>query len=146
MANEPDEMISEFSGDHRWLSNFWPADVELWGITYPTAENAYQAAKCAVPEERHQFAGVSPGVAKRLGRRVRIRSDWEQIKMTVMELVLRIKFVNNPEMLQKLKDTGSRRLVEGNTWGDTFWGSCKGKGQNNLGLLLMKVRKELGGL
>lgn len=137
-------MISGFSGEYRWLSNFWPAKVKLWGVEYPTAENAYQAAKCAVPAEMIRFVNISPRDAKQLGRRIDIRFDWEHVKVSVMEHILRIKFTDNPELLQKLKDTGNERLVEANTWGDTFWGVSGGIGQNNLGILLMKVRSELG--
>lgn len=59
----------------------------------------------------------------------------------MMEYLLRQKF-HDPELQQRLLDTGSEELVEGNTWGDVYWGVCDGKGQNNLGKILMDLRRE----
>ena len=83
--------------------------------------------------------------AKRLGRRVRLRSDWEQVKYDVMLDVVRAKFNQHPDLAQKLLATGDEELVEGNDWGDTYWGVCNGRGKNMLGKILMRVRAELRG-
>ena len=59
-----------------------------------------------------------------------------------MAELLDCKFTQNPVLKLKLIETGSKKLIEGNTWGDTFWGmsSRTGKGRNALGQLLMKLR------
>ena len=110
--------------------------------SYPSAEHAYQAAKTLVPEERLLFAtAATPSIAKRLGRKVTLRRDWEEVKNQVMDNICFQKF-SHPELKQKLIDTGDLYLEETNTWGDTYWGVCDGKGRNILGLTLMKIRKE----
>ena len=140
------DVIKEFQCPYRWLSNFWSCEVEYEGLKYPTVEHAYQAAKCSNPLDRQRILHESktPGDAKRLGRRVAIRSDWESVKQSVMLDLLRKKF-KNPELRKMLVDTGNVRLEEGNRWGDEFWGVNlrTGKGKNWLGILLMKIRLEL---
>jgi hypothetical protein len=95
------------------------------------------------PAERdHIRRAGKPGEAKRRGRRATIRPDWEEVKLDVMEDLLRQKFVG---LARALVMTGDEELVEGNTWGDRFWGVCQGAGENHLGRLLMKIRSELKG-
>lgn len=135
------DSIESFSGEHRWLSNFWPAEVEYEGITFPSVENAYQAAKSEYGRE--EFINISAGQAKRLGRNSEVREDWEDIKVSVMRDLLSQKFRTGSDLADKLSLTGNVNIVEGNTWGDTFWGVCDGTGDNNLGNLIMDVRKEV---
>jgi ribA/ribD-fused uncharacterized protein len=138
--------IESFQGDYRWLSNFWPADVEYEGLSYPTVEHAYQAAKFAAESGlRQEIRGhPSPGRAKRTARSFAdmILPDFNDRKVNVMEGLLRQKFAL-PHLRGLLEATGGEQIVEGNTWGDVFWGVCKGKGQNRLGQLLMKIREEI---
>jgi N-glycosidase YbiA len=135
--------INRFRGEHRWLSNFAPAAIAYGNHTYPTVEHAYQAAKTNNDNERRQvLACVTPGQAKRWGRQLTIRADWEIAKRDVMLGLLRLKFQQEPYR-QQLIGTGDAVLVEGNEWGDTYWGICGGKGQNVLGQLLMQVRSEI---
>lgn len=134
--------IESFQGEHRWLSNFWPVTVLYEGHLYPSVENAYQAAKLP-PSQRGQFRSCTAGQAKRLGRQGQIRSDWEQSKLRVMEQLIAQKFVAGSDLAEKLLATGDAEIIEGNTWGDTFWGVCRGKGENNLGKLLMARRGDL---
>ena len=136
--------ILEFQGEYRWLSNFWPASVILDGACFPTVENAYQAAK-AHPSARGPFLTCTAGQAKRLGRGVEIRAGWEQEKVPVMLTLIVQKFSPGSDLGEKLKATGSCRIVEGNYWGDVFWGVCRGRGQNQLGKLLMMQREFLQG-
>jgi ribA/ribD-fused uncharacterized protein len=134
--------IKEFLGPHRWLSNFWPAPVVMDGDAYPTVEHAYQAAKTLDPGERKGIRDTaSPGAAKRLGGFVTKRDDWDTIKLEVMRRLLLQKFAI-PELRQKLLDTGDARIIEGNTWGDTFWGVCRGNGTNHLGRLIEDIREQ----
>lgn len=136
--------IEAFSGDYRWLSNFYPCDVSLDGDIYPTVEHAFQAAKTADTTMRRVIRQApTPGLAKKLGRAVkRLRSDWDTQRLTVMLDLLRQKFAH-PELRELLLATGDADLVEGNYWNDRYWGSVDGVGENHLGRLLMKVRKEL---
>lgn len=134
--------ITSFSGDNRWLSNFWPSTVIYDGIAYPTVENAYQAAKTLDIEARKLIQYSTPSEAKKLGKTVSIREDWEQIKIDVMRKLLHQKFLQK-DLREKLIATGDLELIEGNWWGDRFWGVCKGEGQNHLGKLLMAIRTEL---
>lgn len=137
--------IRSFSGEYSFLSNFYRTDIEYKGITYLSSEAAYQAQKCAVPNQRLQFSLLLPGEAKRLGREVQIREDWNEIRLKEMEDIVRVKFTSNTELKDKLLSTGDILLVEGNYWGDTFWGVDirTAKGENHLGKILMKIRKEL---
>ena len=138
-------VIGPFKGELRWLSNFWPAEVMLDGLVYPTVEHAYVAAKTTNDVERFVIQTTpSPGEVKRLGRQLNIREDWDSIKLQVMEDLLWQKFQHS-ELKDKLLATGDIPIVEITTWNDTFWGQCKGKGQNNLGKLLMKIRETLRG-
>ncbi len=139
-------MISSFDGEHAFLSNFFPCEVARDGILYPTVEHAFQAAKTNDTFDKMQIAiAETPGRAKRLGRKVTLRPDWEEIKLAVMEDCLREKFCGGSELRAKLVATGDEELVEGNWWNDTFWGVCNGKGENHLGKLLMKLRAEYQG-
>lgn len=133
--------IDRFDGEYAFLSNFYESSALYDGVMYPTAEHAYQAAKTLYPDEQERIRNArTPGQAKRLGRQVTMRPDWDEVKVAVMRVVLVTKFQHNAEIRQKLIDTGDSYLEEGNWWGDTFWGVCKGKGQNKLGLLLMQLR------
>lgn len=137
--------INSFSNEYSFLSNFYETDIEYDGILYSSSEAAYQAQKCRTLGERLHFSSLSPVAAKRLGRRVSIREDWNDIRLTIMEEIVRIKFTTNDELAQKLLSTENIPLVEGNTWGDRFWGvdTTSGKGENHLGRILMKIRREL---
>jgi ribA/ribD-fused uncharacterized protein len=136
--------VLEFSGEFRFLSNFHPAAVELDGRVYTTVEHAYQAAKTTVEEERWHIRHLqTPGQAKRAGRKVTPREDWESVKIDVMRALVREKFFEHRELGSRLLATGDVELVEGNTWGDRFWGMCEDTGLNWLGRILMDVRGEL---
>lgn len=129
---------------YQFLSNFAPCTVTMYGVEYPSVEHAYQASKCAYPSDRQLFLNITAGQAKRLGRQVAVRPDFDQVKLTFMETLLRRKFSDaNPELKRQLIATGDIELVEVNHWNDTFWGECNGIGENHLGKLLMFIRAEL---
>lgn len=137
--------IDRFAGERRFLSNFWPTKIEYDGHIYTSSEHAFQAAKAGIERDR-QFVADSktPGEAKRRGRSIKLRKDWESIKVDVMRQILKIKFAPDSELGRKLMATAGARLVEGNHWGDTFWGiDDRMGGDNRLGLLLMEIRTEL---
>ena len=128
--------IKEFRGDYRFLSNFFAADVTYNGVTYHNNEAAFQAQKD--PRRAEEFMVLTnPVAAKRLGRKVQLRKDWEKVKVGIMEEIVRNKFSQNPELKEKLLNTGDRLLIEGVK--DNFWGGTR----NELGKILMKVRMEL---
>ena len=132
-----------FDGKYAFLSNFSPSPIVFDCVTYPTVEHFFQALKSLNRDERRSIAAAaSPGKAKRMGRQVKLREDWEDIKLDVMREGLRLKF-KDPKLKAKLLATGDAYLEEGNTWHDTYWGVCNGIGQNHLGLLLMEIREEL---
>lgn len=132
--------ITSFHGPHRFLSNFYPAPVMLDGTVYPTVEHAFQAAKTTDRAMRwHFLRAPTPGDAKKLGRQVTLRDDWEQIKLQVMMDLVWLKF-QEPSLSARLVETAGRDLVEGNHWNDRFWGVCGGVGENWLGRILMTVR------
>ena len=136
-------MIDRFDGEYSFLSNFELSPFTVNGIVFPTMEHYFQAMKATNQEDLLEIAKAStPGKAKRLGRKVKIRPDWEYVKKDIMLEGLHKKFAI-PELRQKLLDTGDAYLEEGNTWGDRCWGVCNGIGENNLGKLLMRVREEI---
>ena len=136
--------IREFKGRYRFLSNFWYASVRYEGVCYSSVEHAYQAAKTTDSAEReHVRDAPTAAAAKRAGRYVRLRRDWGAIRLDVMRALLLSKFSDNADLARKLLDTGDAELVEGNDWGDVFWGKCRGMGENHLGRLLMEVRSVL---
>lgn len=142
-------MINCFDDKYAFLSNFFDSpitDGELW---YPTVEHYFQAMKTTDFELRKEIADApTPGKAKRLGRRVELRADWEEIKDDVMYEALQKKF-SNPLLKKMLLATGDELLEEGNTWHDNYWGVCYCYkcqdifARNHLGKALMKLRKEL---
>jgi len=137
------EAIRGFQGEYRWLSNFIPGHpILMGGIHFATVEQAYQAAKTLDTEMRRKIAAMDAGQAKRAGRSVTLRSDWETIKETVMVKLVETKF-KHPVLRAQLLATGTAPIIEENTWHDTYWGVCNGKGQNRLGEILMALRSRL---
>lgn len=135
--------INSFTDEFHFLSNFQSCIVEFDGKSYPSVEHAYQASKTIDDEERLYVSHcVTAGRAKRMGSKVKLRSGWEDIKLNVMENLLRKKF-SISGFKQLLLDTENTELIEGNNWNDTFWGICNGVGTNHLGKLLMKIRLEI---
>lgn len=139
------EVIDCFREEYDFLSNFYPAGFEYGGLYYMNSEAAFQAQKCLTEEEKQQFSYLPPNKAKRLGRQVKLRPDWEDVKVSLMEEIVRAKFSQNQDIRERLLKTGNIALIEGNTWGDTCWGVDirTGKGENCLGKILMKIRDEL---
>lgn len=132
------------------FSNFDPAPVTCTlGVHHPTVEHAYQAEKTTDRAERERIAALpTPGQAKRAGRHLRLRDDWERTKVVAMLHLLRQKFAPGTEHARALLATGDTELIEWNRWHDRTWGKCTcercgGAGLNLLGLTLMRVRAEL---
>ena len=154
-------MINSFTGRWSFLSNFYPCKIVHQGITYPSTEHFYVSQKVnddqvingqfyPKADVREMIAHVStPGQVKRFGRNLKLRKDWDDVKLEVMEWCLREKF-KDEKLKEMLLQTGDEELIEGNYWHDNFFGSCScekcgNKGENNLGKLLMKIRSEIKG-
>ncbi|WP_051407386.1 SLOG family protein [Nocardia sp. CNY236] len=145
-----DHPIEEFRDEHWYLSNYGPGAASYDQVPYPTAEHAFAAAKSLDKNHRAKVeAAPSPAAAKALGRSVELRPDWEHVKVPVMLEILKSKFTRTAEIQDSLVGTGDRLLIEGNTWGDDFWGRYRRPGlrtrvgRNMLGKTLMQVRREL---
>jgi ribA/ribD-fused uncharacterized protein len=143
-------MINEFRGEYFFLSNFYSKPITYRGITYMNNEAAFQAQKTLNPIEKMAFSKFDPSKAKRQGRRVSLRKDWEEIKDDIMYEICKAKFSQNEDLRDKLLATGNEYLEEGTTgWHDNYWGNCSCekckniKGKNILGKILMRVREEL---
>ena len=130
-----------FRGEFYFLSNMYPASVtiQFFGepVTFTCAEAAYQASKC--PERVQEFTGIDGYAAKALGKTVQMAPGFEYGKVQIMQEIVTAKFLQNPELMDKLQRT-TGPLIEENNWGDTFWGCVNGKGENHLGLILMRIR------
>jgi len=145
---ENKKVIDKFSEEYRFLSNFYPAIVKIAGFTFPSVEHAYQAFKSNSKDIITKFCdpNMTAGQAKKLGKQLNIRKDWDDIKVELMYTLTRDKFTRHEDLKKKLLDTGIADLIEGNTWGDKIWGMCNGEGLNLLGQVLMLVRSEIRGL
>lgn len=153
--------IYRFDDEHNFLSNFYysPFSVKFWFWSdekrirqesqtqeVPTLEHAYQAMKTLNMFEQHAIiTAPTAAQAKKIGRKAEIRKDWDDVKLGIMEWLVKCKFKNNNFLKKKLIETGDFQIQEGNTWGDTYWGICiqSNWGENHLGKILMKVRQEL---
>lgn len=139
------DLIDSFKGaGNSFLSNFYLCEVEYKGVIYPSSEHAYQAAKMKNIEDRNKVANAeTPAKAKKLAKNLPMADRFENQKIGIMREIVFNKFNQNHELSAMLLATENKRLIEGNPWGDTFWGVCKGVGENNLGEILMAVREEL---
>ena len=140
--------ITKFRGKNFFLSNFYNAPIKYQGLFYQNDEAAFQSAKVIGTKQenlRKTFTSLNANDAKRKGRHVLLRSDWEKVKDQVMYDIVFDKFTRNKDLKAKLLATGNAELIEGNTWHDTYWGYdfSKKRGQNKLGKILMQVRQKI---
>lgn len=145
------EVITSFTGEHFFLSNFYPVNVTYEGRVYPTAEHAYVAAKTTDEKVREHISMIpTAGQVKRFGKTIELRHKWNHIKIHEMRTILENKFSSlrsDGGCYSMLMSTAPAILIEGNPWGDTFWGqSPVGKGRNELGKLLMAIRDDITSL
>ena len=130
----------KFRNEYWFLSNMYPCKIHVFGLTFENAEAAFQSQKDI--SRAHEFQTLTGSAAKRLGRHVNMRHDWNAIRNDIMYEVIKAKFTNT-DLTPFLLDTGDTYIAEDNTWGDTYWGICNGKGANTLGKILMRVREEI---
>lgn len=144
-------MIDNFRGKYRFLSNYYEAPIEYDGIVYLNNEAAFQAQKTTRISEKIKFQNLNPAEAKKLGRKILLRDDWEKVKEKYMYEIVKAKFTQHQYLKKKLLDTHPHELIEGTTgWHDNIWGNCECPkcknivGENKLGKILMRVREEIG--
>ena len=136
-------VIDKFADDFAFLSNFFETKVKYGDVTFNNSEAAFQAQKCSNRQQIKNFVGITASAAKKLGRKVELREGWDNIKEQVMYEIVKTKFEQNTKLGYALLKTADVVLIEGNTWGDRFWGQVDGDGENKLGKILMRVRDEL---
>lgn len=147
LVEDKDDYIGPFDGEYRFLSNFYPCRLIYDGMQYPTAEHAYQAAKSHDYAVRMEIKNLpTPGDAKRAGKRIVLREHWDAIRVSIMTEIQLAKYTQNAVLAAMLIRTGAQQLQERNNWGDRFWGmDMSGRGDNQLGEALMRVRDILSG-
>lgn len=139
--------VNSFTGKYSFLSNFYPVElITKEGLLAHSVEHAYQAAKMLRGVDRIKvLMAPSPAAAKRAGNALQMRADWPQLKDVVMYEYVRLKFLLPPLKLMLIA-TDDMKLIEGNTWGDQYWGAIwtpsGWQGKNRLGEILMQVRAE----
>ena len=142
-------MINVFDGEYAFLSNFYMCDIIYNGLSYKNSESAFHAQKTLDETERKKFVNLNPSDSKKLGRKIDLRNDWEDVKTQIMYEICYAKFSQNQDLKNKLLATGDEYLEEGTYWHDNYWGNCYCekckdiKGENKLGIILMKIREEL---
>lgn len=137
------KIIDRFVGEYSFLNNFYVSSIWIDGKQYKTCEHAYQAHKTLNETSREMIRkAADPSIAKKLGRGVEMRPDWEDVRIDLMKSFIRKKF-ESPFLSDLLLKTGEAELVHDNKWNDKFWGVCRGVGENWLGKILMEVREEI---
>lgn len=143
------QVIDKFDGEYAFLSNFYFFPMCSNRTIFKTVEHYFQAYKAITRETFERIvAQPTPGLAKREGRMITLRKDWDTIKDQIMLEGLQLKF-SNWDLREQLLATGDAILIEGNTWHDNYWGNCTCErckdieGKNHLGTLLMQVREEI---
>ena len=141
---ETEQFICGFFEKYRPLSNYDETTFKLFDINFKSSEHAFHYFKTSDEEWKQKILNAeTPSEAKKLGRICPIRENWDEVKIKVMYGILCNKFSQNKELKELLMSTGYKYLEETNDWNDTFWGVCNGKGENNLGKCLMRVREEI---
>jgi len=134
-------MIDSFTGENYFLSNSSHSKIRMNGLTFNNGEAAFQSHKD--PSRAAEFVGLNPSAARKLGRSVKLREDWEEVKDHIMYQVTVAKFSQNLHLKKRLLATGDKDLVAGNDWNDKYWGVYNGEGKNMLGRILMLTREYL---
>ena len=137
------DMITEFRGEHWFLSNMSSSRQKVGGLQFSSAEAAFQACKVENILDRAKFMYMDGWEARKAGRKITLRPHWNEMRLDMMELVIRSKFMGSKQLAQELVKTRGQYIKHENTWNDTYWGTVNGMGENNLGLILMSIRNEL---
>jgi ribA/ribD-fused uncharacterized protein len=154
-----EEAITYFSRskDNKWLSTFNRGEPFNYdGLLYPTVEHAFHAQK--VDDEKKEeyqelFTNdeIDPSEAKKMGGKKNfelnsfsLRKDWDNVKLEKMKEITMEYYAANPKLAEKLRKTGSKKLLHTGFRIDDYWGIKKnGEGENNHGKILMKIRETI---
>lgn len=138
------KVIDSFRGEYECFRNPWSVPIYYEGVWFPSTEHAFHAAKTEDIELRKSLVTMSWRNARSRGRAFTLRPGWEEgIKNQVMEEVNWYKYTHDEFCRSKLLSTRGMELIEGNWWGDTYWGVCDGVGENHLGRILMQIRMRI---
>jgi len=137
-------VITQLRGVWSGLSNMAElGPVTFQDLEYRSVEAVYQSLKTQDMEKRKSFCEMSGPEAKKIGRGLRLRPDWDSIKVRAMAAIIAAAYKPGTNRADLLLFTEDASIVEGNTWGDTFWGVCNGRGRNILGRILEAQRSRL---
>lgn len=140
------EQVCSFRGEMFYRSNMYPSPIVYKNITFKTSEHFYQASKTFDKSAQEVIMNCNtPYLAKKKAQTIKVRSDWDDIKLNIMKIAVYLKFSQNKEIYYLLKKS-TDYIEETNYWHDLFWGNCyckkcNGKGLNHLGKILMDIRK-----
>ena len=163
IEEEPTEEMKYFSNskDNKWLSTFNVSNPFKYNdMEYSSVENAFHAQKVDDNDERVEEYRIAlstnvddvlePNIAKKFGGRksfeengFTLRQDWDKVKLKIMKEITREYYVSNQEFLDKLINTGNKKLIHSGFRIDDYWGVKKSGGENNHGKILMELREEL---
>ncbi|KAF8890344.1 DUF1768-domain-containing protein [Mucidula mucida] len=133
---------------HYAFTNFSPHPIRYKGEVYPTSEHLFQSFKF---EHRPRLAAHirtcsrAPRVAFSEAQRFEPekRSDWRNVSIAKMEETVFLKFTQHEDLKDELLRTGNAELIEDSPV-DSFWGvGSDGKGRNELGKALMRIRDRI---
>jgi ribA/ribD-fused uncharacterized protein len=136
--------ITFYTPDFYVFNNFSAHAVEFRGQLYPTAEHAYQAAKCTDTIGKEEIRNArSPLQAKDLANgkfRPARDPEWDAKKLAIVAEILRAKLAQHTEAREALARSRDDQIVEDSPT-DYFWGAgADGSGQNMLGKIWMQIR------
>ena len=164
IANIPlTEKTPAFRDEFFYLSNMYPSKITLpkeLQEEYPyllmnddvfdSVERAYQYLKSNNPEYKMAIKKATIKGSKIVARDyldnnkiAEYIEGFHDKKLEIMELLVNLKFEQNPDLLRKLISTGEKKIEETNTWKDIYWGISNGEGENHLGKILMNTRSKL---
>lgn len=134
-------MITEFRGEHYFLNNSYPCSIEYEGCRYNSSESLFQALKSFDVRDRVALSRLSPEDAIIYSKRMKVREDWEEIKVDIMYYVLLLKFNQNPNLMKELLETeGEIIFYKGDV--ESSWGASVEECNNELGSILMQIRED----
>ncbi len=132
------------NGRYKCFSNWYSCSFTYQGYTWSNSEQALMYFKSFDKEYQKKIKKANnPAVAKKLGRQVKLRPDWDQVKLSLMIEILYAKFSQNADLKEILLNTNGVKIHE--DCNDPWWGGGPNYpgGRDYLGRALMSVRKIL---
>lgn len=148
--------ILAFSGKDEILSNFYPCEINIFGMNHNSAEHAFQYSKAMRSGDVIRAAAIRDATtaldAKRIGSQITVGDQWTNTKKEVMSDILDAKFEQVSDFKKKVLKIGKNTTVVEAAF-DDFWGSGLNKqgtlktaikywpGQNVLGQMIVDLAK-----